>query len=151
MKKRYYFRFTAYLALLITGISFPSMVLAAEDVVITHAVKSYVTDGLTATVNLNIQVQNTSGSIMNNITVRPTPMPKNLLFMDIADVESLSIESIAVEANVSTDYIITSYITLPQEVIAATPIFWEVRYIDGSGQEKGVIAISSILIARSGL
>ncbi|MDH3976009.1 MAG: hypothetical protein OEV42_17175 [Deltaproteobacteria bacterium] len=151
MKGRYFFCFTALLALLITGVAWPGAVRAVEAVSITHTVKSYVSDGSAMVVTLNLQVQNNSGSVMNNVAVRPTPMPKELLFTGAAHVEPISMGSIPVGANASADYTITSHMILPQDVIAATPIFWEVRYLDGAGQEKGAIAVSGISTEGSGL
>ena len=146
MKERYFFSFTVLLAFFITSISLPSMALATEDVSITHVVKNYVVDGPTGTVTLNIQVQNNSGAVLNDVVVRPTPMPKDMLFMGIMNIESLFMGNIAVGASIFADYIITGRIVLTQEEITETSVFWEVRYDDEAGQKKGAIAVSGLLV-----
>ena len=151
MNKKYIFLFTIFFTLLITGIGWSGSVFATEAVSVTHAVKNHVSDGPVTTITLAIQVQNNSGAVMNSITVRPTPMPKDLLFMGAENPDPVSVGNIAVGASASADYSIISHMVLPQEMIAAMPIFWAVRYLDAAGQEKSAITVSGISTEGAGL
>ena len=78
-------------------------------------------------------------------------MPKDLLFMGAENSDPVSVGNIAVGASASADYSIISHMALPQEMIAATPIFWAVRYLDAAGQEKGALTVSGISTEGAGL
>jgi len=150
MNKKYFFSFTIFLTLLITGAGWSGLALATEDVSTTHTVKSYVIDGPITTITVNLQVQNNSGSVINDMTLSPAPIPKDLLFTGAENFEPLFLGGIAVGGNTSGDYTITSNSGLPQEVIESLPISWEVHYLDGDGQEKWAITVSDISTGGEG-
>jgi len=108
MNNKNIFSFTIFLTLFITGVGWSCLALATDNVSITHTVKSYVSDGPTTTITLNLQVHNNSGSVINDMTVKPAPMPKDLLFIGVMHFEPLYLGNIAIGGTTSGDYIITN-------------------------------------------
>ena len=151
MNKKYFFSFTMFLSFLIACLAWSGPAQAAEDVSITHTVTGYVSDGPTATITMNLQLKNNSGSVINGLTVKPAPIPKDLLFNETENFEPLSLGNIAVGGMASGDYTISNHSTLPKDVIESLPILWEVRYLDGAGQEQGNITASYTSTGGEGL
>jgi len=151
MNKKYFFSFTMLLIFLITGTGWSGLALATGDVSIIHTVKSYVSDGPITTITLNLHVQNNSGSAINDITLKPAPIPNDLLFIVAENFEPLSLGNITVGGNTAGDYTITNNSALPEDMIESLPISWEARYLDDAGQEKSTIIFSGISTGGEGL
>ena len=109
--------------------------------VITHSMLTYSSDGSIMTVTLNLEIQNTGTSDMNEITMVPAILRKtSLLSKD--ETAAFSIRSLDADENVITTYTLTTYIIYPEEWIERIPIFWKITYFDNSNQEVATIIAS---------
>jgi hypothetical protein len=102
---------------------------------------TYSSDGSIMTVTLNLEIQNTGTSDMNEITMVPAILRKtSLLSKD--ETAAFSIRSLDADENVITTYTLTTYIIYPEEWIERIPIFWKITYFDDFNQEVAAIIAS---------
>lgn len=151
MRKRCLVRIAAFWALLIGTTIWAGAAWSQEAISISHSIKNYASEGPVVNITLTLEIQNTSNAEMSNVVIKAVPVPKDVFFTGVGNVESLSIGTLSAGATVSADYTMTSSVLLPQEEIASMPVLWEVNYFDGVGQEKGAIVDSLISTVGGGI
>lgn len=138
--KKGFFRHTATI-LISLWLPWLSHAEVTVPLVITHSMLTYSSDGSIMTVTLNLEIQNTGTSDMNEITMVPAILRKtSLLSKD--ETAAFSIRSLDADENVITTYTLTTYIIYPEEWIERIPIFWKITYFDDSNQEVAAIIAS---------
>lgn len=141
MKKGFFIHLVTFLTPLWLCVPWLGHAEVTVSLAITHSMLTYSSDGSTMTVTLNLEIQNTGASDMNEITMVPAILRKtSLLSKD--ETAAFSIRSLDADENVITTYTLTTYIIYPEEWIERIPIFWKITYFDNSNQEVATIIAS---------
>ncbi len=133
---------TKSIAIVILCLSIASY--GAEPVSISHSITSCTVDDATATLNLTLEIVNNTTTVLSGAeitTAHMGPLEKRLGL--ISDPAAMQIGDIPAAGVISVDYTIESAYALPEEAMDHIPIFWEVDYIDETGQQQMIVVRSA--------
>jgi len=115
----------------------------AEPVSISHSIASCTVDGPTATLNLTLEIVNNTTAVLSGAEITTAPMgPLEKRLGLIFEQAAMQIGDIPAAGAISVDYTIESAYALAEEEIGHMPVFWELVYIDETGQQHMIIVRS---------
>ncbi|MHC4559546.1 MAG: SBBP repeat-containing protein [Planctomycetota bacterium] len=115
----------------------------AEPVSISHSITSCTVDGPTATINLALEIVNNTTTVLSGAEITTSPMgPLEKRLGLIFEQAAMQVGDIPAEGIISVDYTIESINVLAEGEIGHLPVFWEVGYIDETGQQRMIVVRS---------
>ena len=128
-------RKTKSIAIVILCLSVASF--GTEPVSISHSINGWTVDDSTATLSLTQEIVNNTTTVLSGAeisTAHMGPLRKRLRL--ISESAAMLIGDIPAAGVISVDYTIESAYALTEEAMDHIPIFWEVDYIDETGQPQ---------------
>jgi len=128
-------RKTKSIAIVILCLSVASF--GTEPVSISHSINGWTVDDSTATLSLTLEIVNNTTTVLSGAeisTAHMGPLRKRLRL--ISESAAMLIGDIPAAGVISVDYTIESAYALTEEAMDHIPIFWEVDYIDETGQPQ---------------
>lgn len=125
-------------------LSLSSASYAAEPVSISHSLVGYTEDDPTVTLALSLDITNNGTITLSDVELIAAligPLA-DILLEPIPEESPVYIGDIPASGNISVDYTIQSVLVLSEEEIEDFPLFWELRYIDETGQAQIMVVES---------
>ena len=129
----------------IMALSLSSASYAAEPISISHALVGYTSDGPTVTLDFSLDIVNKGTVALSDAEISIAPNgPADRLLEPLPEESPLYIGDIPAAGNISVDYTIQSFLVLSEEEIKSFPLFWEIQYVDETGQTQLILVESQL-------